>query len=325
MRAAYQLIGKLPLITISEKKVPIDIPWILKSELDQYAKSLDAYGKEAKYMIDSFCANDPSPECLAQKAQIQSSGLISSINENLKRIEEYKNFPIKLQKYITWKQRYLGQILCYITTIQEMTTGWLKDNSVRFKKWAELIVLLRAIAKGWQPLLDIINKKDAECAVCHNERHNSKDWRAKLISMLIPSIPVIQFPRWPDIILDLSDIRFGIVISMPDFQPNLKPIRLPSLPALSLPRGPNVSMNLPAIPVLPAIPNLPDLPDLPTLETIKLPNLPPPPKIPKILGALEVIIKILKVYKMMECYVNKTPWTPEWAVGDVIAQRTERQ
>lgn len=143
--------------------------------------------------------------------------------------------------------------------------------------------------------------------------------------MLIPSIPVIQFPRWPDIVLDLSDIRFGIIISMPDFQFNLKPIRLPSLPTLSLPRGPNVSLSIPPIPVLPAIPNLPDLPDLPTLETIKLPNLPPPPKIPKILGALEVIIKILKVYKMMECYVNKTPWTPEWAVGDVIAQRTERQ
>ncbi len=276
-------------------------------------------------MLDSFCVNDPSADCLTRKAQIQSSGLIGSINENLKRIEEYKNFPIKLQKYITWKQRYLGQILCYITTIQEMTTGWLKDNSIRFKKWAELIVLMRTIAESWQVILDIINEKDAQCAVCHNERYNAKNWKYKIISMLIPSIPIIQFPRWPDIVLDLSDIRLAILISMPNFQFNLKPIRLPALPSLTLPRGPNVSLTLPSIPVLPAIPNLPDLPDLPALPTIKLPNLPPPPKLPKILGALTVIIKILKIYKMMECYVNKTPYVPEWTVGDVIAQRTERQ
>lgn len=107
MRAAYKLVGKLPLITISEKKVPVDVPWILQNELDQYARSLQAYGKEAQHMIDSYCVNDPSPDCLSRKAQIQSSGFIGSINENLKRIEEYKNFPIKLQKYITWKQRYL--------------------------------------------------------------------------------------------------------------------------------------------------------------------------------------------------------------------------
>jgi hypothetical protein len=319
------MVGKLPLITISEKTVPIDVPWILPSELDKYARSLDAYSQEVKYMLDSFCVNDPSTDCLTRKAQIQSSGLIGSINENLKRIEEYKNFPIKLQKYITWKQRYLGQILCYITTIQQMTTGWLKDNSIRFKKWAELIVLMRTIAETWQAILDIINEKDAQCSVCHNERYNAKYWKYKLISMLIPSIPIIQFPRWPDIVLDLSDIRFAILISMPNFQFNLKPIRLPSLPSLSLPRGPNVSLTLPSIPVLPPIPNLPDLPDLPALPTIKLPNLPPPPKLPKILGALSGIVKLLKLYKMIECYLNKTPYVPEWTVGDVIAQRTERQ
>jgi hypothetical protein len=207
--------------------------------------------------------------------------LLASINENLKRIEEYKNFPVKLQKYITWKQRYLAQILCYIETVQEMTTGWLKDNSIRFRKWAELWVLIRAIADGWQPLLDTLSQKDAQCAVCHNERYNAKQWKYKIISLLIPSIPVIQFPRWPDIVLDLSDVRLGFNISMPNFQFNLKPIRLPSLPTLSLPDAPNVTIG--PIDVLPPIPPLPDLPDLGSMPVIKLPNLPPPPKIPKIL------------------------------------------
>lgn len=312
MRAAYKLVGKLPLISISEKTIPVNVPWILPQELDRYSRSMDAYSKEFDSALASFCANDPTPECAAKKAKLQSSGLRSSINQNLKRIEEYKNFPVKLQKYVTWKQRYLSQVLCYITEIQQMTTGWVKDNSLRFQKWAELIVLIRAIADSWQPILDIVAQKDAQCSVCRNERYNAKYFKYKIISALIPSIPVIKFPRWPDIVLDLSDVRFGIVLFMPNFQFNLKPIRLPDLPRFSLPRGPNVSLTLPNLDLLPPIPTLPNLPDLPAIPTIKLPNLPPPPKLPKLFASLAVGLKILKLFKIMECYVNKTTLVPEW-------------
>ena len=325
MRAAYKLIGKLPLISLSEKTVVINVPWILPQELDKYSRSLDAYSRELNRSLETFCAKDPSPECLKKKASLQSGPFMSSLQQNLKRIEEYKNFPAKLQKYITWKQRYLSQILCYINEVQQMTTGWVYDNSIRFKKWAELIVLMRAIADSWQPILDIIAQKDAQCSVCRNERYNAKYLKYKLLGSLLPSLPVIKFPRWPDIILDLHDVRFGVVLSVPNFEFNLRPIRLPSLPQLTLPSGPNASLTLPTLDIIPPLPSLPDLPNLPAIPTIKLPNLPPPPKIPKIFAALSVALKILKLMKLMECYVNKTALVPEWTAGDVIAQRTERQ
>jgi hypothetical protein len=143
MRAAYKLIGKLPLISLSEQQIPINVPWILPQELDRYARSLDAYKKEFDQTMQDFCANDPSKECAEKKAKLQSSGFTNSLNQNLKRIEEYKNFPTKLQKYVTWKQRYMSQILCNIETIQQVTNGWLKENGVRFRKWAELYVLIK--------------------------------------------------------------------------------------------------------------------------------------------------------------------------------------
>lgn len=221
--------------------MPVDVPWILPQELDRYARSLDAYAKEINQTLSSNCVGVADPtSCLNQRAN--AGPLLASINQNLKRIEEYKNFPIKLQKYVTWKQRYLTQVLCYITEVQQMTTGWVKDNSVRFRKWVELYVLIKTIAESWQPILDILQQKDAYCAVCHNERYNAKYWKYKLISLLIPSLPIIQMPRWPDIVLDLSDVRLGVVIAVPNFQFNLKPIRLPSLPSLSLPTAPNVTL-----------------------------------------------------------------------------------
>lgn len=229
----------------------------------------------------SWCVSNPTKECLDQKAKIQNGALVNSINQNLQRIEEYKRFPIKLQKYITWKERYITQILCNIDTIQQITTGWLRDNGIRFRKWAELFVLIKAIADSWQPILDIFNNMSTSCGVCRNERYNLQYWKFKLLSMLIPSPPVIRFPKWPDIILDLSDVRFGIDVALPTFDIRMSPIRLPNLPNLSI-GNISASLTLPAIPVLPPLPNLPDLPDLPSLPKIKLPDLPPPPKLPKL-------------------------------------------
>lgn len=143
MRAAYKIIGKLPLISLSERTVPINIPWILPQELDRYTRALDAYSREWNDTLRDFCASDPTPECLAKKATLESSPFTTSLRQNLKTLEEYKNFPQKLQKYITWRQRYLAQILCNIETLNQISGGWLKDNGPRFRRWVELWVLIK--------------------------------------------------------------------------------------------------------------------------------------------------------------------------------------
>ena len=140
---------------------------------------------------------------------------------------------------------------------------------------------MKSILKSWQALIDIFLEYEASCHQCKNERHDLMYYVWKLISMVIPKIPVIKFPKWPDIILDLHNIRAGLSIAMPDIKVNLRPLILPPLPRLSLPARPNINLNLPALPLLPRI-QLPKLPDLPSLPTIKLPDLPPPPKIPKL-------------------------------------------
>jgi hypothetical protein len=111
---------------------------------------------------------------------------------------------------------------------------------------------------------------------------------------------------------------------MPNYDIRISPIRLPELPKLAI--G-NISLllSLGALPVIPGIPPLPDLPDLPSLPRVKLPDLPPPPKLPKIAGQIAAFLKIMKLISKMYCYYQKTTLIPEWQVGDVIAQRTERQ
>ena len=117
IKSAYTLIGKLPFIKIHQVRIPFNIPWIQMSELDKYGRALDGYMKEFDKAMKSFCVSDPSTACLDTKAKLQSGPFVNSIRENLKRIEEYKRFPTKVLKYITWKERYISQILCNINII----------------------------------------------------------------------------------------------------------------------------------------------------------------------------------------------------------------
>lgn len=121
MKTAYTMIGKLPFIKIHQVNIPFNIPWIHMSELDKYGRALDGYMKEFDKAMKNFCISDPSAACLDTKAKLQSGPFVNSIRENLKRIEEYKRFPTKVLKYLTWKERYITQILCNINTIQQIT------------------------------------------------------------------------------------------------------------------------------------------------------------------------------------------------------------
>jgi hypothetical protein len=56
-------------------------------------------------------------------------------------------------------------------------------------------------------LIDIFLGYEASCKECKNERQDLMTFIWELISAVIPNIPVIEFPKWPDIILDLHNIR----------------------------------------------------------------------------------------------------------------------
>lgn len=205
-----------------------------------------------------------------------------------------------------------------------MMGGWISDNGKRFRTWVELYILIKAILTGWQTIPDLFTGYEKECATCANERHDLKQFMFKLISAIIPKIPIIQFPKWPDIWLDLHNIRGGLNILMPEYHFNFVPMILPQLPKLVLPDVPTIGIGLPSLPLLPRLPDLPDLPDLPSLPNIKLPDLPPPPTIPKLFGGIAAVLEIFKIVAKILCLMRFNPFVPEWRAGDQIAQITER-
>jgi hypothetical protein len=255
-------------------------------------------------------------ECEAEhevgnKILINAYKLIGSLEKNIEILEEYKKLPENLNRWMNKKEVYLEQIICNVESVASYTGGWIDRNGKRFKSWVELYVLIKAILKSWQSLIDVFLDYEAECHECKNERGDLVGFQFKLIDMILPKIPVLQFPKWPDIILDLHNIRAGFTITLPEFSLSNRPILLPGLPNLILPEVPNLNVNIPSLEILPQI-IIPELPDLPTLPTVELPNLPPPPKLPRLFASLEGVLDILKLITRAMCILKTSPLVPEW-------------
>lgn len=335
--------SNLPLIALQPATVSVNIPWVDATTLNRaildwqmtLAQRQDELNRvtSIRSNASSKCAgmSDASAKsaCMAQSAiqdtaKVNARKFFSSLERNIQTLKEYKDIPKKINDLLGKKEVRLEQILCNIETISKLMGGWIGKNGKRFQTWVELYVLIKAILKSWQLLIDVFTDYEASCHQCKNERHDLMYFIMKLINMIIPKIPIIQFPKWPDIILDLHNVRAGMTVYIPDIKINLRPLVLPSLPRLTLPSVPTINLNLPALPQLPRI-VIPELPDLPSLPTIKLPDLPPPPKIPKLFAALEGILNILKLVTKIMCILKMSPFVPEWRAGDQIAFITERQ
>lgn len=328
IKAAYEFLSRLPMLKFESSTLDITVPMISEEDLTKAEKQWTTAATNARKELDTkkaAWAKLGTKDGADQKLIVASEGLIGSIESNIRTIQDYKRFPEKLSKYLTWKERYAYWALCNVESVEKIMGGWIANNGKRFRAWVELTILVKAILKSWQIIPDLFTQYSAECGVCRNERYDAKYFIFKLISAIIPKIPVIKFPKWPDIVLDLHNIRLGLRILMPTYHFNTTPIVLPTPPKLFLPDTPSLTIGFPSIPQLPNLPNLPNLPTPPSLPSLTLPELPPPPTIPKLFAAISATLNILKIIKKIMCILRMNPFVPEWRAGDQIAQITERQ
>ncbi len=326
IREAYEFISNTPLVYIDQETVNIALPWLSEAELNRTIASrsntLNQRETELERAKESWWWIWASAELA-----IDADRLVNSLRDNLEVIKSYADIPELINELITKKEDYLEQILCNIDTISYILWWRIWKNGIRFKAWVELYILIKAILKSWQLLVDVFLDYEQECHDCKNERQDALEEQFSWIDMIMPKIPIIRFPKWPDIILDLHNIRAWLRVTLPEYNITSKPIILPSLPNLYLPLAPDFNLTadltLPQLPVLPIL-EIPQLPDLPTLPTIELPDLPPPPKLPKMIAGIEIVVDIIKLITKAMCILKSSPFHPEWRAWDQIAFLTER-
>jgi len=313
----------LPFLNLRMQDVVIKYPWMSRERIDQLVEYFQQWIRNAEQEIERFAHNlDPNN---LLKLQVLRR-FISRVKSNLQTLQSYVNFEKYIQMLSQWKTALIRQVLTYFDRIVDVMGGYYLRNKLRVIKWVELFMLIKKILETWQLLPKLFLDYRNRCTTCTNDRGNSMHWRLSLAQYLIPNLPDIPFPKWPDIVLDVSNINAVINIDIPNFKILPQEIVLPRLPSFRLP---DIAINADLDVMIPKLPPLPDLskifPKLPPLPIPKLPDIPPPPKIPKLLGFLKPVLKILDLALYIWClYKQGFPLAQEWELKSKIEDRTQR-
>jgi hypothetical protein len=325
---------QVPLIKVNTRNVTVQVPYIFNDDLTRYTAQLRDYEKQLQTQLkewERFIA-DASWLCSREQTAAEKDAcnrqianysdvstkiwqLQTSIRKNLNTLQAYKRFPLELQQWLTVSQRYITEATDTIQWITNDITAWLNTNATRFEKYVDAIILMIGAVKTWQVLIDFSTSWKSKCGQCTVDNY---DYYSCTLGLLCPKLPILPIPpfRLPNIYIDLSQIRLGIDVLLPNIHFVPKTITLPALPELPTPPTINVDLtvgawakitwspNIPSIPELPAPPRLPELPSfIPSID-LNLPILPPAPKVPRLSPSITSTLKVLWLVGKIMCIVK---------------------
>jgi uncharacterized repeat protein (TIGR01451 family) len=345
----YDVASALPLINLTEKQIEFKVPWLSAAEIQAYILELQQwvlyYEREYARVKDIWekysCQDQAEAETLGKGAEnaincglrqladafaVNFEDTLESVQENIDVLQAWLAFPKDFVKFRGQLIDYIRGVACYLNVWSQMLGGWYGKLQEQMISWASLILTISEIVKNWKNLFDVFLDFDSNCSTCTNERYANFGWWS-LLGLILPDIPVIAFPKLPDIVLDMSNMDLAINIELPILHLSPQPLPLPPLPYLRLPDIPNINLflQLPRLPVLPRPPAFPDLPKLPPIPVIDLPGLPAPPKIPDLGASFETIIGLMEKILKIWCIMKKAfAPVPESMLNDQITLLTNR-
>lgn len=363
VKGLYEWLKNMPLITIEERKTVFKYPYMSQRAIEYVLDDLESWLIDAEEeiarataewtnIIESCSAEDKAvlqreiaaaggvenldakivadfklEQCqqahIASKVLVDASALIADVKKNIEILKSYKEFPKKILQYKYALVEYLDQVLCYIEKFIDLMGGYFAEIKVALEQWIELFITLEEIWKTIAIIPNTFNALLEECSQCRNERFTLS--LSALLGLLIPEIPVIQFPKWPDLVVDLTDIDAQVTIPIPEIEFVAEEIILPELPRIALPEVPSINVTLPGIPLLPQLPDLPQLPKLPDLPLPDLPPLPPPPKLPEIFADISGFVDVIEKVLRLICLINEFMLPiPEESLKPTIERYTAR-
>lgn len=285
-------------------KVPYAVPGTFSQHISQYP-TVDPAEDTIDAVFPYPRTEDIDGKMIQYKKALnapQSPENEAILYENLRELEKYKKMPEMIQEYYYEKEKYLYGLSQNVASTQKFMGDWMKDNGPNFSNWTESFVANTKTLDSWQGLIDVFNDYETECGVNHNERWNLQHAMSIVIPEIIPNIPVIEMPRWPNVALK-QEINPAINAKIPQYNFTFQPISLPDAP---------IGTSAPPMPRIPKVPQLTTKIPPPSIDIPQLPDLPPAPKMPSLAPALGFAEDIFAATTKFKCLYNQVPIVPEW-------------
>ncbi|QQR54753.1 S-layer homology domain-containing protein [Candidatus Peregrinibacteria bacterium] len=329
----------LPIIDIQTEKVYIHYPALTEEEVEIFQKDMGEWTVRTKSNFAIFKEQfelrrlageeiSAAEEQAYDELVLAVDEAITAVESNMAILESYKDIPEQILEIRTMQAQYAKVIVCYLDAILDYTAGYLSENLQRVEAWAQFVVDLRDVVDGWQVLIDLSADFMDSCDKCTNQRYSGLQLLFSLF-VFMPEFPVVELPKLPDIVIDVSHIQAGVDILWPDIEFVPERIDIPELPELVFPSARfNLDTELDIdldIPTLPEFQLNFELPQLPALTLPELPSLPPPPSIPELDPTLKASLEVASNVLKLVCIIRSgfIP-TPESQLKARIEEITER-
>jgi len=313
-----RVINSIPLVQVESKEVLIRIPALSKDELVKWKRQAEAWLKYEESEIERFLSyyncdaeKDETRKTLCDKFAVNTKELTQSVRDLMGKIDKIANLPRDVLNWKTLESKYATQIICWLDAIMEFTGGYVRKQSKIVKSWIKAAEDAVRTFQSWKVVLDLAAEYQKSCDQCKNDRFSKLNILMQLFAA-VPDLPIIPLPKWPDIVVDFSQLKTGVKVVWPDLKFKPESVRLPDLPYFTFPTDfpPDLIFELPSFDVPDWLSDFPDfiipnLPDLPTLQIPKLPDLPRPPKIPKLPKPIVKLATNLKVIFKILCLLKK--------------------
>lgn len=326
----YEAFSAIPLVTLEPSDVFIKVPYISRSHIFALRREMDAWVKDAEEEIAaakeawSSCPSDASPEekqdCAAikvvtDKITIEADKLLITAKRNIQMLDKYLTLDDLIADIDNSISQWLSQVICILDTSVLSLSSWFIKNKRRLEMWIELYYLMDAFREIFDSLKDIFVDYENYCPFCASDRGESHGGIFDIVFDMDLSPPIIRFPRLPDIVIDLSQIKGGITLPVPRPQFHFVSLIYPKIDRLDLMGPPLWEIYLPGIPLLPDLPTISAIPAFPPTPIITLPDLPPAPRLPDFPAAIADVISLAKPIMYLYCLFNKMGSLP---VGEDI-------
>ncbi len=333
-----QALNSIPLIRIEGKEILVRVPSITNNEIIKWKRQAEAWIKYEEGEIEKIkaswsCDEREDIKTLCDSVILKMNEFIASVRKAMEKLDRVAKLPQEILNWKALESKYASQIICYLDTVMDLMGGYINRQERIIKSWMKAIDNTLEIFKSWKVLLDIMIDYQKSCDKCKSDRNSDLGLLMNFF-MVIPDLPTIPLPKWPDIVFDISQVQTGVNIIWPDLVFKPETIKLPNLPTINLssilvPDWLTLSVNLSGFKIpewLDSFPDfvLPKIPDLPALPIIQLPDLPRPPKIFALPDAVVSIAKDLRIFFKILCLLKTGLLSvPEWGLATEIETLTQ--
>jgi uncharacterized repeat protein (TIGR01451 family) len=308
-------VHSLPLIDIETETVDIHYPTLTPEEIELIRYDWEQWIVDLKgewdVFKDDFIDLKGDGDANLEALEDLINEIAAAMEANLAALDSYREIPQEILKVRELQVYYAKQIICYLDAILSHTAGYMLDNALRIQAWAKWVKDLKDIVSGWQALIGLSIDLMDSCDKCTNQRYSSWEMLMSLF-VFLPELPIIEMPKLPDIVIDVSSIQVGLDVTWPQIEFVPETVNIPDVPRIHLPTvTAGIDLDLSAlldidldIPVLPTFPVLYDPPELPGLSLPDLPTLPPAPELPTIDPTLEAGLNITSSIVKIICIIR---------------------